>query len=294
MTHVLSKSGKLVMVLAIMGSLCFSGVAKAESSFEEGGTLLNQTVVNEYDMFKEFTSKSTETLLSEGFSSEEIQEQKSLDYKAEMQELVDKLAKVNTRSLEKAGHSPEQIEIIQNYTGTEDQIYGLSASLAFSTYYGASSASSSRSEINFRTDWTWSSAPIWLNTDIVAVPWSEEMYLDSGSSYTYGKYDLHDEWDERYQTTQTVNVTADLNRGAYIKIDMGYHNNDVGGLYAKKGKFGYKLFKSDLVKEVAIQPTYGHSQLNVTSPTVSFPWGVSVEFEWGVNKEASEYIYKKL
>ncbi|QWU16655.1 hypothetical protein SAMN04487895_12355 [Paenibacillus sophorae] len=293
MSNLLTKPTQLVLVFALMLSICFSSIAKAESSSDEG-TLVSQTVTNEYDMYKKFNSKSDEQLINEGFSEEKIKELRSVDYKKEIKEKADKLAKVDVKLLKDLGYTQEQIKDIKNYTGTEEQLYSISATLALSTYYGTSSKSSTYSQVNFRTDWTWSSAPINLFTDALAVPWSEGMYLDTASSYTFGKYDLYDEWSEAYQQTQTVPVQADLNRGAYIKIDMGYHNNDIGGLYAKKGKFGYKIFKSALVNEVAVQPTYGHAAVGIPAISISFPAGLSVDFSIGTSTEAQNYKYQSL
>lgn len=287
-----SKSTYLVMALFLMLS-CFTNVVSAESISEEG-TLLSQTVTNEYDSYKSFKNKSDEQLVKEGYSEVEIKELKSFDYKGEIKKKAERLAKVDSKKLEERGYTKDQIKDIKNYKGTEEQIYSLSASLALSTYYGASSKSSTYSQINFRTDWTWSSAPVNLFKDVLAVPWTEGMYLDTASSYTYGQYSYYDEWDETLYQTYSTTVTPDLNKGASIKFSMGYHDIEFGGLYSKKGKFGYKLFKSSLVNEVAVQPNYGHSTISVTSPTVAFPWGLSVEFSYGTSTAATSYLYKAL
>lgn len=293
MSKTVSKSTYLVMALVLMLSLCFTNLVSAESISEEG-TLLSQTVTNEYDLYKDFQNKSDEQLVKEGYTQEKIKELKSLDYKGKIKKKAERLAKVDIKKLEEMGYTKDQIKDIKQFTGTEEQIYSLSATLALSTYYGASSKSSTYSQINFRTDWTWSSAPYWLLEDILAVPWSEGMYLDTGSSSTYGQYSYYDEFAETFYQTYSTTVTPDLNKGASIKFDTGYHDSDFGGLYAKKGKFGYKLFKSTLLNEVAVQPTYGHTTVSVGSPSVSFPAGLSVSFSYQTSAEASNYFYKAL
>jgi hypothetical protein len=283
----------LLLVLSLMLAVCISSAVSAETNTEHE-TLVSQTVANEYDMYKDFNSKSENLLIKDGYTKNQITDLKSVDFKQELKKKVDRLAKLDDTQLVAKGYSVEQIKDIKNYTGSEEQVYALSATLTFTTIIVGTSKSSTYSQATFRTSFTWSSVPVWLETDIIAVPWSEGMYLDTGSFFTYGEYDYYDEYTDTYVSTSSTTVTPELNKGASIKIDMGDHNSDIGGVYAKKGVMGYRIFKEASVTAIAIQPTYGHTTLHIGSPSVSFPAGVSVSFSWGTDTERAEYKYVSL
>lgn len=166
------------------------------------------------------------------------------------------------------GYTKEQIEIIRNFTGTEEQIYALSAELWLSTYVLSHSHSSTYSQATLRTDWSWTQAPNCVFTDILAVAWSEGMYLDTGSSSTYGKCG----YGANGSTIRTTTPIPDLNKGAYIKIPMTDSSVSPAGSWCHNGKFGYKITRQANVLELAVQAVYGHSQLTI-NPSVTF--GVS-------------------
>ncbi len=279
-------SYSLMFAMLISSLFMFrSALAEPQMSNDAEGILVSQSIHSEYDLYKEFINTSDEDLLKIGYTKEQIRAMKNINYKDALKSKVDKLNKLDDVALKNAGYDKEHINIIRNYTGTEEQINALSASLALSTYKGSSSKSSSYSQINFRTDWTWSSVPVWLETDILAVSWTEGMYVDLNSSYTYANYDLYNEWYESYDRTLSTPVFSNLNTGAYIKFDIGHHNNDIGGLYAKKGKFGYKISRNAYVSQIAVQAKYGHNQMAV-QPSVSIPAGLSISFSWSLVEAA--------
>jgi len=275
------------LMLAILISMFSLNYVFAQSQpiTNEEETLVSKTVNNEYDMYKEFINTSDEDLVKKGYTKEQIKEMKSINYKDALKGKVDQLSKLDDKSLSNAGYDQEQINMIRNYVGTEQQMYALSANLALSTYKGSSSKSSSYSQINFRTDWIWSSVPVWLYTDILAVSWTEGMYVNLNSTYTYANYNLYNEWYETYDRTESTTVYSNLNTGAYIKFDIGFHNNDIGGLYAKTGQFGYYISRNAYVSQIAVQAKYGHNELSI-QPSVSIPSGLSINFSWSLVDEA--------
>ncbi len=282
------RSVSFVVILSLIISFNFVNIVNAETC-SENEILISQTISNEYDVYKDFISKSDKKLINEGFSEEKIKEIKNVDYKKLIKEKVYKLEKFDNKVLEDMGYTKDKIKDIKNFSGTDVQIYSLSASLTLSTYNISHSKSSSYSQATFTTYWNWSSCPIFLFDDIIAVPWSEGMYLDIESSYTYAYREYYDEWTNTYVSMANLSIHPNLNTGAYVKFDMGYHNNDMGGLYVKKGKFGYKLYRLGRVKQLAVQPTYGHTTTGIGSPTVSFPGGLSVTFSNHTEEETYNY-----
>jgi len=291
------KISSLVLALTLaIGTIGTKVSVKAEEITPDAQeTLVSQSVQNEYDMYKSFMKKSDETLKNEGYSDTEIKSMKSQDYVSRLTKKVEKCNKLDEGTLRKLGYSKEQIKMIREYNGSEEQVYALSASLWLSTYVLSYSKSSSYSQVTCRTDFTWTSCPVWLETDIVAATWSEGLYAETSSSYTYGKYDYYDEWTDTYDRTIRPSVSPCLNTGISMKVDMGFHNNDIGGLYAKKGSLGYKMSRQALVEQISIEAKYGHQQW-VVSPSVSFglPSSISISFNSTCNEEATNYKYVDL
>ncbi|OMD04077.1 hypothetical protein [Paenibacillus odorifer] len=281
----------LVCVLSF-GALFNTASANPVDPAEGGkGILVSQTVSNEYDSFKKIQSTSFEDLKAMGYTEEDIEYIKNFDYEASMQVKVNKLQKLDESLLENAGYDEKQITTIQNYSGTEEQLARASATLSLSTYRNGSSSSSTFSSITFSTYYNWSSAPNFLLTDIVAVPWSEGMYLDnSNSNATISYVDLTT---GAFIKTANPTVVPNINTGASIKFGLGYAINGTEA-YAKSGNFNYRLTKNSKVTEVAIQPAYGHTFLSVVSPTVTYPGGLAVTFSYQVSKEAENYVYSAL
>ncbi|KJR49317.1 hypothetical protein UF75_0395 [Desulfosporosinus sp. I2] len=285
-----------VMFLGLCMTMLFSnGVVVASpgsnnaivtESTQDTSILVSKTVTNEYDKYKELTSKSDQTLLQEGYSKEDLKKLRSIDYKAELKKRVVENAKLDDETLNKKGYTPEQIMQIRSYVGTEDQLQALSASLYLSTYVLSHSKSSSLSTANLRTDWTWTSAPILEMQDVVAAAWSEGMYLQSANSYATASY--YNQSSDVYHHTETYSVTPNLNNGASVTFNV--LSASYPGTYAKTGQFGTYVSKQSSVLELAVKTQYGHSTIFVR-PSVSFSGTPGLSFSTGVTTEGTQDIY---
>jgi len=287
------KFSKVILSFIIMVGLFHSTSYAASSEASDNFTLMVQSVSNEYDTYKNLKNKSNNELTRLGYSTQNINYINNFNYDEKMQEKVVKLKSNSEKTLYAKGYSKEQISAIYNYQGTELQKNLLAAQLTLSTFSGPKEQTATFSYINFRTNFSWSSEPFFIFDDILAVAWSEDMYLDTNKSNSFAVVNYISEITGEWVSSNNPSVTPELNKGAYIKFSM----TKPAGLtmsYAQNGRFFYRLTKKDRVKEVAVQPTYGHTVVKIGSPSVSFPLGVGVSFSWQVVEEASNYLYVEL
>ncbi|WP_088225406.1 hypothetical protein [Desulfosporosinus sp. FKB] len=251
--------------------------------------LVGQTVINEYDKYKELINTNDDTLLSEGYSKEEVNKLRSVDYKGLLKARVEKNAKLSDNDLIKKGYTSNQISQIRNYKGTEDQMQALSASLYLSTYNTYHINSPSKSEADFRTDWTWTSPPIFERDDLWAATWSEGMYLMDSVSFATAQYYL--QTDDTYHHSEYLgSLTPNLNNGASKKIYL--ISSSYPGTYAKTGSVYYDISKQAQVPELAVLAKYGHTQIAI-NPTVAFSTSgaLGITFSYGVAEMGTNNVH---
>lgn len=190
-----------------------------------------------------------------------------------------------------------------NETSTEADLAAASSDLSLYVYAGDKHGhNSSLSWAVFSARWIWHSKPVFCEKDIVAIGWSEGMYLTpaSESTYTFAYINYYDEYGD-YWGQEIYDVVPDLNTGASTTFRQG---KSVGGVpeivWAQSGAMGIKLTKQANIPEMCIQAAYGHSTLSGT-PTVDF--GISgsgatatigISFSWTVKSLVSKYLYLEL
>ncbi|MDI6915825.1 MAG: hypothetical protein QMC95_16680 [Desulfitobacteriaceae bacterium] len=279
---------KLSSIFLTFALLNMSFVQVASAATKPDKILISQTVINEYDKYKELVNKSDETLIKEGHSKEDIKNIRSFDFKAEFQKKVEEKAKLDDDTLLKSGYTKDRIKIIRNYKGTDDQIYALAAQLWLSTYIIDHYKSSTLSYADLRTDWTWTDCPVFLNTDLLAAAWSEGMYYQSNNSYAVANY-YSQGIPYTYDNSVTLTVQPNLNTGASVQIPLAQWKMN-GNTFAKSGQWGYQISRQALVNELAVKVQYGHNQWSL-SPSVQFSPAPSLTFSSGINIEATNDVY---
>lgn len=152
---------------------------------------------------------------------------------------------------------------------------------------GASSTSSK----TIRYNWSWSAAPLIAKTDSVAVRWqgydsqghSIDMTCYSGSNYRYGSI--------KYYGSSGLAKTESLTIQSYSGFDCLRSNFSMNKSYngetiwAKSGSLTCKIDKSasgNAIEYVKFQGTYGHSTLNVGTPSIDFSGVIGISFGTGV------------
>ncbi|MCF6097756.1 hypothetical protein L1766_12305, partial [Thermovorax subterraneus] len=173
-----------VKIISIIVSilLVFSGIfAYAEGIKPE--QKMAKVTINEYLMLKELKNKSYLELQKMGFSAQDIEKIRKFDYAEELY----RRSKLDDSILKNLGYTDEQISMLRAFSGTEEEIIALAASLNISaktdSYYY--SETNNRTYYRARFDGTWSSAPAVMMKDIIGIAWSEGMYIDQSPSATY-------------------------------------------------------------------------------------------------------------
>lgn len=171
------------------------------------------TVISEYDMYKQIKETSVNDLLTAGYSEATIKEYKETDYVG----VLFKRAELSKDELINLGYTDDQIEIFQNFTGTEDEINTLSASLTFSLSYVRSSISNNSTWCDVKVSWSWSQCPIFTQEDIVALAWTDGMYCDTSSAVNSTYYLWYSKSNNAYVNGSYGDITAVLNTGVYTQ-----------------------------------------------------------------------------
>lgn len=281
------KMASLFLVVTLLFNLSSVNTLSAASNTDKK-VLVSKTSTSEYDKFKEFNRESVDSLIKKGYTKEEIEFRKNFDYPTELKKNVEKRAELDNDALNEMGYTNEQIEIIRNYTGTEEQMYALAATLNLSTYILSHGQSDSSSYAVLRTEFTWTTCPMFIATDALAASWTEGMYLMVDDSQTYARLKYG-------TTTKSATCYRAGNSGGYIKFPMTIQQ---GAKWCKSGEFSYKIAKQARVKEIATEAAYGHTQLQL-NPTVTFGVNSSgvaaagISFSYGCFTQAdtsSDYI----
>ena len=129
-------------------------------------------ILNEND-FLQFEKTPESTLESLGYDQETIEKYKN--FRTLYDEHVKFLPKFSNEELNNKGYSNEQIEVIKNYTGTDEEIRMLAASayvdldIDYCEYSLSNNETTSRLYLSF----VWNTLPIIKLNDFIAIGWGE-------------------------------------------------------------------------------------------------------------------------
>ncbi len=284
----------LVLIFAVLLSLSISSYA------ENGDTKIKKHLstikINEYQKLKELKDQSDEELLRKGLSTSEIKEIKDFDYAKELKKRI----KAKKEDLSSMGYSNEQInmmkEITENQELTVNQLTALSANCTLSVWEYGHFYNSSLSEVYLEADFEWSSIPVFVGTDILAIAWSDGMYPQVN---TQTQFETHSQ--AYYYTvggigfigSSTYTVIGNTNVGAYVKFPMNKAFTNSGFTvqgYCMNGYLQVYITKKAAVPEISVLSQYGHSTVTV-SPTVQLKGSPSITFASTMTTEAEASTY---
>ncbi len=224
----------------------------------------NKVVINEYELVKELSLKSQSELSDMGYSAKDISEIR--DFHQKYVAHLNGLKKLDNSTLASLGYTLDQIEVLKNFDGSEEQAAFLGANcIIYSTptlfnYDG----NYTRGRLSY--NWNWTGVPAFKMQDAVAVSWNNWV-VESNTSYV-SYYNVNT---GIYYTQDTATFTTDDNgtKGAGHKFDVGINDNYY---YAKSGGGTFDV-RSDVhcQKDFFYYIAYGHSEI---WPTISFSIGI--------------------
>jgi hypothetical protein len=244
----------IVTFLMILGILSINLSVSHVYAVDKKENKVQIITVSEYDMYKETINKTDEELLEEGYTLEQTKELREKDFVEELKTR----SKLDEKDLKDMGYDEEQIKILKNFSGTEAELYALSAKAEIKISEVCSSKSSDVSKCKITVRWDWTHCPMWLYTDIAAVGWTDGMYCDTSDDDNRVILCWHNKYNNKVLNISDGRMIADTNKGVYVKHDIGRAQFSA---YLKSGIMYITVKKKALVKEMAFIAKYGHSQV---------------------------------
>lgn len=232
-------------------------------------------VVDEISYVQQLLSYSEDELYDMGCTEEEVEEIQNFDYNTALLELSEK----STYELENIGYSDSQIQNLKYYDGTSDAVSYIQAkglSNAKLTLNYSPWLVNNQSQFNILWYTSWSSAPIFQGTDIVAVCWQACTKNSSLISMKYRETPtcIVDYYNSSVYCS-SVNITPSVSIGSTsFSIPM---SKAIGKLntYAKEVAGNIQLLTqsgSSNLYTIQFLVGYGHSTVTL-SPNVTFSTG---------------------
>lgn len=290
----------LLMLTLILSSVFGSSTVFAENKAHNADTLqLSQLEseskikdvsgnitysINEYELIKKLKAESDDKLKEKGYSDNEIKEIRNFDFVEKIKER----SKLSDEQLKNLKYTDEQIKIFRNFSGSEEEIIALSAtvngSIMKDSYYYDSVANRTYFTLGF--SWYWSYCPFITLTDVIGVGWTEFMYINPSTTYTYEKVKYSNyEYSPDYYYSSKISAYPNSQTGTCsFEHAMWIYNamNDI--YYWSESGYGYvKLDKIGNVPEVGAKVSYGHSSIGA-DVGVSYPWGIGFTLNSGVEE----------
>lgn len=244
----------------------------------------NSRAMNELDYIKQIQSYTLEDLIEYGYTVEEAEEILNHDYN---QDLIE-MSKKSDKSLKEEGYSSSQIDSIKSYDGSIDavtyaQINDLSDA-ELDLYWGPTLINNTN-QFNIYYDAEWTSAPIFHFKDIVAIGWVacnkssipiSMKHKESPSCFV--QYYMGNSYLGMRDFSSSATYTS---ASATLKFPVSDPGAISEGSYAKTISGSIRLETqsgSNNLSTIQIAMGYGHTVINIGSPSVSFsfPAGISV------------------
>lgn len=263
---------------------------------------LEKIVLNEYDYIKDLSKKTPTELKDLGFDDKEISEMPNIvnEYKDKLKEQ----GNLNDQSLKLKGYTDSQIETLRSFTGSEEQLKSLSATLTMTPVLTKQSVQSkfivqsvgvgewisSYRYLNGYTkaticaNWAWSSCPIFGLWDVVGFAWSGGFVQDSSSStYNYHKIKYITSLGYTYVTRSWSCAPG---QGCSDTFCMA-QNGGLSAGWAQSGTASASLTLYGYQPVLGVTVGYGHSTINVY-PSVGFSSG-DISFSPSTVQAAEQY-----
>lgn len=253
-----------------------------------------ETKINEYDEFKKLQNTDENTLLSQGWTEQEIKDLKEFDFEKALKER----ANLSNENLSKMGYSSSKIsslkENVSNTALSEADLRAYSGVLTLKM--GFMSTTNSARDWKIYYEWFWDPQPIFLTKDIigikalgsvngtVAVP---TLMSDSIANTNYEFYD-----NSGSNSVKGSFTRVDLNLAQYV-FNMQSTGSNGLKTWARSG-YGHVHFNNTTpMDRLTVGVQYGHSQgslspsIEISGGSGGISGGVTFAFSYGVNNEAS-------
>ena len=271
--------------------VAMSLVVPIVSSANYTGNLSDKKItLNEYEIMEQLSKESDEGLISLGYSSTDVSKIK--DYKEVFRSHIEELCNLSDNALINNGYTKEQIYIIRNFSGTEDEMRAVAASVSVSASVTSHYYDGNYTYAKLVYSWLWSGVPAFKSFDVIGASWND--WFITSKSLTVKYYDK--DTGAYHSTISPTFIGANLGtEGGGYRFRLATSDNFN---YGKVGSGFYNL-RSDVhaAKDIAYYISYGHSQIVVSSPSISIGTGGasgSISFSFGTVEADSVYGTRKL
>lgn len=260
-------SPRTLLCLGMVLSLSMTTFAAEPNGISHRG----QFVINEYEALKQLAQNTASCLSKEGFSSTEIAQIKN--YKQTYANHIAELQTLPESVLAKHGYAAGQIEVIKNFTGSEEQMTLAAASLnIYSTPTSFKYSPNGRTTGRLAYNWSWAGVPVVKMRDMVAASWNNWILTDESSYVSY--YGVNT---GNFYTSESATYTAPDNdawNGGGHRFNMTKSDNYY---YAKSGGGTFDVESDGLYqKDFYYYIEYGHATLSYNIGfAVSVPGGAA-------------------
>jgi len=266
-------------------ALLLAVVSNASPTFAEQAMNRPYSRVNEYEVLKNIRALTDDELMAQGYTIEQIEEVRTIDYAAHIREI----AKLDDNTLRRVRYTDEQIGMLRKFDGSEEQMQLLSASLYLWAGYEDWHYETNpqyNSWVKMWASWAWAGVPGGTFTDRLIFAWSHDFRLDRSALVTHANINYYYESVYGYWASETVAPSPDASTpgsdtsAAEFKISM---RKAINGLWCRALDGTAKIRVSDPGPEDSINlfVSYGHRpSIIALEPGWSIFGGVDVSVEW--------------
>lgn len=243
----------------------------------------SSAIVNEYDYLQNLSNSSDSMLSENGYSASDITLIR--DLKESYVNHLNQYARLSTSALKNLGYSQKQISIFRNFSGSEDEIRALAATLNFSLSidYVTWSSTSNRTNARLVYNFSWSGVPLIKTTDIVAVSWNDWTINGKSSYVTYSN--INGTGNSYSLSATYVSNSGPSSYGGGYKFAMTQDDNNY---WAQSGYGIFTLYHNYAMADLSAYAQYGHSTISVT-PGFSIPGYGSISFTYGTSMAGEDW-----
>lgn len=240
---------------------------------------------NEYEILKSLSKENYSNLKLSGYDEQEINIIRNIEkeYPKHLQEYKD-LPEANLKQL---GYSDDQVKLLKNYKGTEEETMQLAATMRFllKDNYVNYSESQNKTEAKFYYRFIWNGIPLIKLKDIVGVSWNDWNIVNTSGWVNY--YSITGDQNDVFSAKPTFieNENGPNTFGAGYKFDMTKEDNYY---WARAGEGIFTVYNHGK-KNLSVYAEYGHSTVFL-NPSFSIPGLLSIEFSKSVKTMGSDHL----
>lgn len=274
----------------LMSCMIFTLVLGGNSFASENSNPNNEYSISEYELVKQLESKSNSELKRIGYDNDEIAQIRNYDelFKKNIEEIKGIDEDVLKNDFE---YTDEQIDIIQNFNGSESQMAKASATVNVKATKNSSSSTSKLSKLNVKIRFVWSGIPAVQFKDSFAMVNSEKMFYDNKSTLFTCTYIAGNGYKKTYRFSLKANEAGTT--GADVSFPV--YKNHGTKYYLKSGSANVPLSRehtsANRIISCGIGVAYGHVLVPATSISVSYK-DLSISFSGKTSKTYDTFKFK--